>query len=58
MSGGPQINIHPEGCIGDLEKLLRLSDLYQWCSRVHPIDVPGNFCLAGGGKPSYSPQYY
>ena len=54
---GSQINIHPEGCIGDLKRLLWLFDIYQWCSRVHTIDLPENIFLSGGGKPYYSPQY-
>ena len=57
MLGGSQINSHPEYCIGDLKRLLRLLDLYQWCSGVHPIGVPKHIRLYGGGKTSYIPQY-
>ena len=57
MLGGYQRNSYPEYCIGDLKRLLRLLDLYQWCSGVHPIGVPKHIRLYGGGKTSYIPQY-
>ena len=38
--------------------MIRLFYLYQWCSRVHPLDEPEHIFLSGGGKPSYSTQQF
>ena len=56
LSGVSQRNIHPKGCIGVLKRLPQLFDIYQYCSGVHPIYVPGHICLDGVDKPSYNTQ--
>ena len=56
LSGLSRIIISPEGFIGGLKLLLQLFALYQWSSRVHPLDVPRNIRLDGGGKPYCSPH--
>ena len=48
-------NILPGGCIGVLGRFIRLFDIYQLCSGVHPLDVTGHIRLDGGGKISCSP---
>ena len=50
LLGDSQRNIRHKGCIGGLKLLLRLFDLYWWCSGVHPIDVPVHSFLDGGRK--------
>ena len=56
LSGGSQINSHPEGYIGGLKRFLWLLDLYQWCPGVHPLDISEQIPLSGGRKTSYISQ--
>ena len=58
LSGGSQRNIHPGGCIGSLKLFLLLFYLYQWSSRVSPLDVPGRIFLSGSVKPYCVPQQF
>ena len=37
-----------------LGQFLLLFDLYQLCSGVHSVDVPGHICHDGDGKSSFS----